>query len=123
MRVFIAGSKDWIDYNSVMRTLTVLIEDLNFSNPDDKKIVFVHRGLAGAETMVTEYIGKVEKYMKQKGYSLKEELVYSKDTNDFNIINSGIDRAVIFKGNSCKRSDHCAKLLAALEIPTKLVRG
>jgi hypothetical protein len=39
-----------------------------------KSIVFVHRGLAGAETMVTEYIGKVERYMKQKGYSLKEEL-------------------------------------------------
>lgn len=126
MRIFIAGSKDWFDYNEIMRNITVVIEDAAYTNPDDKRIVFVHRGLDGAENMVTEYIGKVEKYMKQKGYSIKEELI-KHDPNglkrDFDVISSGIDKAIIFKRGTCKRSDYCAKILSNLEIPTKIVRG
>lgn len=126
MKIFVAGSKDWVDYNEVMRNLTIVIEDATFANPDDKTIVFVHRGLFGAENMVTEYIGKIDKFMKQKGYSIKEELI-KPDPNsvkkDFDIINSGIDKAIIFKRNNCKRSDYCAKILSALEIPTRMVRG
>ena len=126
MKIFIVGSKEWSDYNTVMRTLTVAIEDASFYNQDDKRIIFIHRGIEGAENMVTEYVGKVEKFMRQKGYSIKEELIkYNPEQNrtDFDIINSGIDKAIIFKTNNCKRSDYCAKILAALEIPTKLVRG
>lgn len=122
MRVFVVGSNDWIDYNTVMRTLTVVIEDANFNNPNDKTITFIHRGLPGAENMVTEYVGKVKKFMREKGYIVNEKIV-NKSDSDFDIINSGIDKALIFKGNNGKRCDYCAKILAALEIPTKLTRG
>jgi len=125
MRIFVAGSKDWINYNEVMRNLTIIIEDVSFNYPEDKKIVFVHRGLEGAENMITEYIGKIERFMRQKGYSVKEELIRPDPNsikNDFDVISSGIDRAVIFKRGSCKRSDYCAKILSTFEIPTKIVR-
>ena len=130
MRVLVIGSKDWVDYNSVMRNLTVLIEDIHYKYPDEKKIVFVHSGGVGAETMSTEYIGKVEKYMRQKGYSLKEEVVFSKNVSnnagrmavDYDMITSGIDEAIVFSYGQDRRADYCIKILREMNVPTKVVK-
>ena len=75
MRVLVFGSNDWSDYNDLIRQITLLIEDNKHHYPDDKEFTFVHKGSRGAETMVTEYIGKTEKFLAQKGYKIKEELV------------------------------------------------
>jgi hypothetical protein len=72
MRVLVVGSTNWKNYNEVMRNMTLEIEDIAAQDLEDKKIVFVHTGLRGAENMVTEYLGKVEKFLRQKGYSVKE---------------------------------------------------
>ena len=130
MRILIVGSKNWTNYDELMRNITVAIEDITQRNPDDNKIVFVHTGIAGAENMVTEYIGKVERYMKQKGFSVKEELVrnkYSgnamdKVTSDYDMISSGVDCALVFIRQSCKRSEYCLRLIKELDIPVKLVK-
>lgn len=131
MRVLVIGSKNWKDYNEVIRNLTLAIEDINYYYPDEKKITFIHTGLRGAENMVTEYVGKVEKFMRQKGYSIKEELVRlpvgkfdlsSKVQRDYEMINSGINYAIIFNDGTCKRSHACAKILHEFDIPTRIIK-
>lgn len=131
MRILVTGSKDWNDYNEIIRNLTLVIEDIAFHYPDEKRITFVHTGLKGAENMVTEYVGKIEKFMRQKGYSIKEELfkyygdtdLQSKFMRDYEMMNSGISLAVIFTKKGCKRSDYFAKILTEFDVPTRIVKG
>jgi hypothetical protein len=116
MRVIVFGSKDWEDYNDLIRQLTLLIEDNKHFYPDDKEYVFVHKGLKGAENMVTEYIGKTEKFLRQKGYKIKEELVRDKSSfSDVTMIESDPSIALVF-GDS-PRNRQCLKLLKAMEVP------
>jgi hypothetical protein len=121
MRVLIFGSKDWKDYNDLIRQLTVLIDDRKHFYPDDKEYVFVHTGLKGAENMVTEYIGKTEKFLKQKGYKIKEELIRDKTLfSDVNLIESSPDFALVF-GDSA-RNKTCISLLESYSIPHRYVQ-
>jgi hypothetical protein len=120
----VVGSKDWSNYSEVMRQITLLLEDLKYS--EDKSITFVHGGSQGAENMVTEYVGKVEKFLRQKGYSIKEDLFRNnqnknKSITDFEMIQNGADLALIFSTRNCKRSIYCAKILQEFEIPTSII--
>lgn len=116
MRVLVFGDKDWSDYNDLMRQMTVLLEDCKQLYPDDKEFVFVHKGQRGAENMVTEYIGKVEKLLKQKGYRIKEEIVRDKSSySDVNMIESEPNIALLF-GNS-PRIKTCLSLLESYGVP------
>jgi len=121
MRVLVFGSKDYTDYNEFIRQMTVLIDDRKHFYPDDKEYLFVHKGQRGAENMVTEYIGKVEKMLRQNGYKIKEELVRSKDINvDYNLIESNPDFALVF-GESAKNRQ-CIRLLEAMGIAYRYVK-
>jgi hypothetical protein len=121
MRVLVFGSKDYTDYNEFIRQMTVLIDDRKHFYPDDKEYLFVHKGQRGAENMVTEYIGKVEKMLRQNGYKIKEELVRSKDINvDYNLIESNPDFALVF-GESAKNRQ-CIRLLEAMGISYRYVK-
>jgi hypothetical protein len=116
MRVLVFGSKDWHDYNDLIRQVTLLIEDNKHFYPDDKECVFVHKGNAGAENMITEYIGKTEKFLRQKGYKIKEELVRDRSSfSDVTMIESEPSIALVF-GDS-PRNRQCIKLLEAMGIP------
>lgn len=132
MKVLVIGSKNWTDYNELMRNLTLTIEDINYYYPDEKRITFVHTGLRGAENMVTEYVGKVEKFMRQKGYSIKEQLVRlpqgkfdlsAKIQRDYDMINSDINYALVFNDGTCKRASSCAKMLEEFNVPTRIIKG
>lgn len=130
MRVLVIGSRNWVDYNSVMRHLTIVLEDAAIDRPEDKRIVFVHTGAKGAENMTTEYIGKVEKYLRQKGYSVKEELFLKKYSGevmdrmvaDYDMITSGIDTALVFMRGNDKRASYCIRILNEMGIPVEVVR-
>lgn len=130
MRVLVVGSRNYTNYNEFMRNITIMIEDIAASEPEEKRIVFVHTGQQGAENMTTEYVGKVEKYMKQKGWAIKEELFKKKYsgnnvdrlTADYDMITSGIDNAIIFVKDSCRRSEYCIRILKELNIPTVVIK-
>jgi hypothetical protein len=130
MRILIVGSKNWTNYNEFMRNVTVAIEDASIFDPEDNKIVFVHTGSQGAENMTTEYVGKIEKFMKQKGYSVKEELFKKKYsgnsvdriTADYDMITSGIDSALVFIRASDRRAEYCVRLLKEHAIPVKVIK-
>ena len=116
MRVLIFGDKEWKDYNELIRQLTLLIDDRKHFYPDDKEYVFIHKGLKGAENMVTEYIGKTEKFLRQKGYRIKEELIKDKTSfSDVTMIESMPDFALIF-GES-PRNKQCLKVLDIVGVP------
>ena len=121
MRVLVFGSKEWSDYNDVIRQLTVLIDDRKHFYPDDKEYVFIHTGMRGAENMVTEYIGKTEKFLRQKGYKIKEEIIRDKSSySDVSLIESTPDFALIF-GDS-PRNKSCVKLLEEYSIPHRYIK-
>ena len=116
MRVLVFGSKDWVDYNDLIRQVTLLIEDNKFLYPDDKEYTFIHKGTQGAENMITEYIGKTEKFLRQKGYKIKEELIRDKSSySDVTMIESNPSIALVFGESS--RNKQCLKLLEAMEVP------
>jgi hypothetical protein len=130
MKVLIAGSPTWDNYSEIMRKMTVVLDDWVSGNPEDKKIVFVHAGNRGAEDMVTEYIGKVERLIKQKGYAISEKVIglrnfvnedNPRNARDFAIISDGADKAIIFAKEPCARSRNFAKLTEAFDIPTEIV--
>lgn len=122
MRVLVFGSKDWQDYNDLIRQLTILIDDRKHFYPEDKEYVFVHTGLRGAENMVTEYIGKTEKFLRQKGYKIKEELIRDKSSfSDVTLIESIPDFALVF-GDS-QRNRQCVKLLEAMGVPYRYLNN
>ena len=116
MRALVFGSKDWTDYNDLIRQVTLLIEDNKHHYPDDKEYTFVHKGLRGAENMITEYIGKVERLLKQKGYKIKEELVRDKSSfSDVTMIESEPTIALVF--GECPRNKQVISLLKTYGIP------
>lgn len=130
MRVLVSGSRNWVDYNEIMRKMTVTLDEWVSTNPEDKKITFVHSGSSPAENMITEYIGKVERLLRQKGYSIKEQLVrsridesYSKSGSLFDLANLDIDKTVVFIRDSCKRTQSLANISSAMGIPTDIVKG
>jgi hypothetical protein len=121
MRVLVFGSKDWNDYNELIRQVTVLIDDRKHFYPDDKEYIFTHTGLKGAENMITEYIGKTEKFLRQKGYKIKEELIRDKSSfSDVTLIESMPDFVLVF-GDS-QRNKSCIKLLEALSVPFRYIK-
>ena len=116
MRTLVFGSKDWTDYNDLIRQVTLLLEDCKHLFPDEKEYVFVHKGLKGAENMVTEYIGKTEKFLRQKGYKIKEEIVRGKSSfSDVTMIESSPNIALVF-GES-PRNKQAISLLETYGIP------
>jgi UDP-N-acetylglucosamine:LPS N-acetylglucosamine transferase len=120
MRVLVFGSKNYKDYNELIRQITVLIDDRKHFYPEDKQHVFIHGGSQGAENMVTEYIGKVEKFLRQKGFSIKEEIIRLRSSlDDVSIIEKGADFALIF-GHS-DRNKSCQNLLDVYGIPYRYV--
>jgi len=122
MRVLVFGSKEWTDYNELIRQVTVLIDDRKHFYPDDKEYIFFHTGLRGAENMITEYIGKTEKFLRQKGYKIKEELIRDKSSfSDVTLIESSPDFALIF-GEST-RNTSCVKILESYSVPFRYIKG
>lgn len=116
MRVVVFGSKDWTDYNDLIRQVTLLIEDNKAYYPDDKEYTFVHKGMPGAENMITEYIGKTEKFLRQKGYKIKEELIRDKGSlSDVSMIESYPNIGIVF-GDS-PRNKQSIKLMEAMGVP------
>jgi hypothetical protein len=121
MRVLVFGSNDYTDYNDLIRQLTVLIDDRKHFYPDDKEYIFVHTGRRGAENMITEYIGKTEKFLRQKGYKIKEELIRkNQGLTDLDLIESTPDFALVF-GDS-PRNKSCLKLLEIYGIPHRFIK-
>ena len=130
MRILVSGSRNWVDYNEIMRKMTVTLDEWASSSPEDKKITFVHSASSPAENMVTEYIGKVEKLLRQKGYHINEQLVkskpdssYSKVGSLFDLSNLNIDKTIVFIRDSCKKTQALANISNAMGIPTDIVKG
>lgn len=127
MKIGVIGSKSWEDYQTLIRKLTVEIEDWKIANPEDNRIVFIHYGNPGAENMVTEYVGKVEDYMRQKRIFINDRIFrfYSKDqfAKDFELINSDIDKLIIFAKEPCARSKNAATIAETLEVPYTYIKG
>jgi hypothetical protein len=130
MKVIVVGSKDWEDYPTLSRKMAVLMEDWVYQNPEDKTLTVVHAGNRGAENMVTEFIGKVERLVKQNGYSIKEK-VYSIKTftgnnpmiaRDGKMLEDGADMVLVFQRGECKRSQALSKLSEAYGIKTEVVK-
>lgn len=119
MRVAVFGSNEWDNYNDIVRSLTILIQESH--ELGHTEIIFVHSGNRGAENMVTEYIGKTEKFLRQKNFKIKEELFRDRTgINNINIVESGIEFALIFSTGD-RKTYSCKKILEAYDIPFRLI--
>lgn len=130
MKVIVVGSKDWEDYPTLSRKMAILMEDWVHQNSEDKVLTIIHAGNRGAENMVTEFIGKVERLVKQNGYSIKEKVYSIKNfdgdrpmiTRDSKMFEDGADKVLIFQRGDCKRSIALSNLAEAYQIKTEVVK-
>jgi len=121
MRVAVYGSQEWDNYSELVRQVTLFIQEAFQLEHDN--ITFIHTGKRGAENMITEYVGKTERFLRQKNFKLKEELIRnSGKLNDHAIIESGVDYAIIFNTKD-KRTYGCKSLLDAYGIPYTMVEA
>lgn len=122
MRVGIFGSKDWDNYSDVIRSLTVFIQESHEIGYEG--LMFVHTGSKGAENMITEYVGKTQKFLREKNFKIKEETkrAESQVSRDIAVIESGIDFALIFS-TGCKRTLACQRILKEYNIPFRVVES
>lgn len=122
MKILAIGSRHWKNYNDLMRYMTILIQDATEARPEDKTITFVHAGAMGAENMVTEYIGKTEKFLRQKGYKIKEQ-IFRQDKNVslnyYRMIEGGADAAIVFSTND-NATNSAMSLLQEFGIPAAI---
>lgn len=121
MRVGIFGSSDWDNYMDLVRSMTIFIQESHELGHD--QLVLVHGGKRGAENMLTEYIGKTEKFLKQKGFKIKEDLFRTQSKAvDVDMIESGLDFAIVFSTGD-KRTYSSKKLLEAYGVPYRIVEN
>jgi hypothetical protein len=125
MRVLVAGNNSWNNYMEFIRNMTLIIEDVNYYAPDEKQIVFVHTGRTAPENMTTEWIGKIEKYARQSGYSLKEELFRGDRLfMAYQLASSNLDYAILFiRGRKDSQTEVLLEALKENEVPFKLVNS
>ena len=122
MKTIVIGSSSWKNYNDLMRYMTILIQDAVEARPEDKVLTLVHYGSKGAENMVTEYIGKTEKFLQQKGLRVEEKIIRKpKDLaiNDYILMEQGADAAIVFSTGD-KRTRSSIKLLEEFQIPAAI---
>jgi hypothetical protein len=124
MKVIVIGSKDWSDYGSIMRNMTIFLEDIRYDETINN-VTFVHTGSRGAENMLTEYVGKVDKFLRQKGITLRENILKpskssDKFINDYKIMENGADFALVFMTKNDKKMLSMIKLLEEFGIPTRI---
>jgi hypothetical protein len=122
MNVGIYGSIDWDNYPELMRQMTLFIQEAH--ELEHKKINLVHSGKKGAENMISEYVGKTEKFLRQKGFKLTETLYKSKEhiSADVKIIESGIEYALLFSTKD-KRTASSKEILKVYGIPYRVIEG
>ena len=122
MRVGVFGSKDWSSYPDIIRTLTLFIQEAHELGHDN--IIFVHSGGGGAEQMLSEYIGKTEKFLREKKFKIKEEIMKrnAQVVKDIGVIESTLDYALVFSTGD-KRIISCQRLLKEYQIPFKLTES
>ena len=123
MRIAVAGSESWVDYNTLMRKLTVEIEDWVRLRPEDSTLTFIHTGKLGAENMVTEYVGKIERLVKQRGKTITDQVFYHADPKSRDLaMLKDVDRLVVFSNDFSPRLKSITKLAESLDIPVLIVR-
>lgn len=110
--------------------MTVILDEWVSSDPSDRKITFVHTASSPAENMITEYVGKVERLIRQKGYEIDEQLLRPKHGDRWenkmsieDVSNLNLDKSVMFIRDSCKKTQNTANIISAMGIPTDIVRG
>lgn len=118
MRILVTGSREWSDYNSVVRALTVAIETLHTENPDVKTITVVHGGARGADRMAGRFVDQARDFLRGKGITLKEEIhpVTPEEwkrsrgaglARNQKMVDLGADIAVAFQKAGSKGTQHC----------------
>jgi hypothetical protein len=120
MRVGILGSKDWENYSEVIRSLTVFIQEAHELGHDE--LILVHTGSKGAENMITEYVGKTKKFLREKGFKIKEEVAArnSQIIKDMSVIDSDLQYALLFSTGD-KRTISFKKILKEYGIPFRII--
>lgn len=130
-RILVTGSRDWSDYNSVVRALSVAIETLYENDPSIKSITIVHGGARGADRMAGRFVDQARAFLLGKGISLKEEIHNADWTRDGKaagvirnqkMVDLGADIAVAFHKNKSRGTAHCIQACQKAGIPVSIYK-
>lgn len=134
-RILVTGSRDWQDYNTVVRGISVAIETLHDNDPDLTHITIVHGGARGADRMAGRFVDQARAFLKGKGITLIEE-VHPVKPNEWKMygpgagnrrnqfmVDLGADLAVAFHMHGSPGTKHCIGACEKAGIPVTIYKG
>lgn len=129
MRILVTGSRNLTDYNKVVMAISAALETLYASRPDDKKIVVVHGGAKGADTLAGDFVSQARAYLKNLGYTIKEEIhkadwdnvgKYAGPIRNQRMVDCGADICVAFPEKDSKGTKDCIRRAQRAGIPVEI---
>jgi hypothetical protein len=126
-RILITGSREWEDYNTIARAISVGIETLHAENPNIKVITIVHGGARGADRMAGRFVDQARDFLKGKGITIREEVhpVTPEEwkrsrgaglARNEKMVALGADLAIAFQKAGSKGTAHCIKACQKADI-------
>ena len=129
MRILVTGSRNLTDYNKVVMAISAALETLYANKPEDKKIVIVHGGAKGADTLAGDFVSQARAYLKNLGYTIKEEIhkadwdnvgKYAGPIRNQRMVDSGADICVAFPEKESKGTKDCIRRAERAGIPVEI---
>ena len=124
-RLLVTGSRDYTDYETVSRGMTVAIETLVKNHPEDKVITLVHGAAKGADSLADNFMYRARKVMASYGYTIVIE-PHAADWEKWGkaagpirnkeMVALGADICVAFIRNQSRGASHCRDLARAAGI-------
>jgi hypothetical protein len=124
MRILITGSRDFKDYATVARGITVAIDELRDLLKIDNEIVVIHGAARGADSLAEEFVNKSEQFFKARDIVIRSERHHADwkkhgraagPLRNQEMVDSGANICVAFfqEGAGNRGTTHCS--LAAAE--------
>lgn len=131
-RILVTGSRDWTDYDTICRGLTVAIETVIADRPDDFTITLVHGNAKGADLLADRFMRNARKFMLTKGFTIVIE-PHNADWEKWGksagpvrnkeMVDLGADVIVAFIKNNSRGATHCLSLAEKAGIKTLVYRS
>jgi hypothetical protein len=118
-RILVTGSRDWTDYDTICRGMTVAIETVIADRPDDFNLTLVHGNAKGADLLTDKFMRNARKFLATKGYNVLIEIhnadwdTWGKSAGPIRnkaMVDAGADVVVAFIKNNSRGATHCLGL-------------
>lgn len=128
MRILVTGSRNMTDYSKMVIAMTSALETLYREYPDNNEFIVVHGGATGADTLAGDFVSQAKSYLKNKGYTVKEEVhpadwdlgKYAGPIRNQRMVDLGADICLAFPSADSRGTKDCIRRATRASIPVEI---